>query len=168
MALVSRALVAAAVLTLFSLLLSVAAQTLPPAPIPCATKSNTSCIECLKDVNCLWCGQNKQCIDYPVRSILPPSSICPLDWARWGVCWLNLKGLLIGLSAVAGSILIITIFLCCCCCCRCPPTFGSKKEAARMEGDTQMGNAGRNPNCDRKKQWFSSSQPDFNDVPKLF
>ncbi|XP_053295131.1 pituitary tumor-transforming gene 1 protein-interacting protein-like [Pleuronectes platessa] len=142
MALVSRALVAAAVLTLFSLFLSVEAQTLPPAPDPCATKSNTSCVECLRDVNCLWCGLNKQCINYPVRSILPPSSICPLDWARWGVCWLNLKGLLIGLLAVAGSLLIIAIVLVCCCCCfRCQPRVGSKKEAARMERDTQMGNA---------------------------
>lgn len=36
---------------------------------------------------CLWCYTNNTCIDYPVRSILPPSSVCALSNARWGVCW---------------------------------------------------------------------------------
>uniref|UniRef100_A0ACB8F9Z0 Uncharacterized protein n=1 Tax=Sphaerodactylus townsendi TaxID=933632 RepID=A0ACB8F9Z0_9SAUR len=35
---------------------------------------------------CLWCTSNKKCIEYPVRSILPPSSVCALSSARWGVC----------------------------------------------------------------------------------
>uniref|UniRef100_A0A663LU65 Uncharacterized protein n=1 Tax=Athene cunicularia TaxID=194338 RepID=A0A663LU65_ATHCN len=36
---------------------------------------------------CLWCYTNNTCIDYPVRSILPSSSLCSLSNARWGVCW---------------------------------------------------------------------------------
>ena len=29
----------------------------------------------------------KECVDYPVRSILPKPSVCPLNNARWGLCW---------------------------------------------------------------------------------
>lgn len=36
---------------------------------------------------CLWCHTNKACLDYPVSRILPPSSLCKLSSARWGVCW---------------------------------------------------------------------------------
>ena len=36
---------------------------------------------------CLWCNTNKACLDYPVTRILPPSSLCTLSSARWGVCW---------------------------------------------------------------------------------
>ncbi|MBN3318937.1 MYO10 protein, partial [Atractosteus spatula] len=36
---------------------------------------------------CLWCKTNTRCIDYPVRTILPPHSLCPLSSARWGMCW---------------------------------------------------------------------------------
>lgn len=36
---------------------------------------------------CLWCNENKACMDYPVRKILPPASLCKLSSARWGVCW---------------------------------------------------------------------------------
>ena len=36
---------------------------------------------------CLWCNANKMCLDYPVTKVLPPSSLCRLSSARWGVCW---------------------------------------------------------------------------------
>ncbi|XP_065522479.1 pituitary tumor-transforming gene 1 protein-interacting protein-like isoform X2 [Lathamus discolor] len=62
--------------------------TAPPAPAQaCSEFSQKSCEECLKNVSCLWCYTNNTCIDYPVRSILPPSSLCSLSNARWGVCW---------------------------------------------------------------------------------
>lgn len=36
---------------------------------------------------CLWCQPLKLCTDYPVGNVLPPPSLCPLNDARWGVCW---------------------------------------------------------------------------------
>ncbi|XP_063180876.1 pituitary tumor-transforming gene 1 protein-interacting protein-like isoform X2 [Chroicocephalus ridibundus] len=62
------------------------AATAPP-PQACSEFSQRSCEECLKNVSCLWCYTNNTCVDYPVRSILPPSSLCSLSNARWGVCW---------------------------------------------------------------------------------
>lgn len=79
----------------------------------CAQKSNTSCAVCLHNVTvsvdcncwnltsccehvsemnpllvqCLWCEPSKRCADYPVGKVLPPNSLCPLNDARWGVCW---------------------------------------------------------------------------------
>uniref|UniRef100_A0A8C9G592 PTTG1 interacting protein n=1 Tax=Pavo cristatus TaxID=9049 RepID=A0A8C9G592_PAVCR len=47
--------------------------------------SNVKAKDCWNQ--CLWCFTNNTCIDYPVRSILPPSSLCSLSNARWGVCW---------------------------------------------------------------------------------
>uniref|UniRef100_A0A8D0HF71 PSI domain-containing protein n=1 Tax=Sphenodon punctatus TaxID=8508 RepID=A0A8D0HF71_SPHPU len=62
----------------------------PPPPLPahaCSTFSKRSCEECLKNVSCLWCNTNNTCLDYPVKSILPPSSLCSLSDARWAACW---------------------------------------------------------------------------------
>uniref|UniRef100_F7GKL0 PTTG1 interacting protein n=1 Tax=Monodelphis domestica TaxID=13616 RepID=F7GKL0_MONDO len=56
-------------------------------------------------------------MDYPVRKILPPSALCPLKSARWGVCWVNFEALIIAMSVV-GGILLLGITVCCCCCCR--------------------------------------------------
>ncbi|XP_035030337.1 PTTG1 interacting protein b isoform X2 [Hippoglossus stenolepis] len=141
MAAVCRALVAAAVLTLFGVFLGAEAQSPTPAPVPCAMRSNTSCAECLKNVTCLWCGPTQQCIDYPVRNLLPHRSMCPLDAARWGVCWVNFKVLMISMSVVAGVIIIIIGIICCCCCSRCQGV-GSKREDATVERPTRMRNAG--------------------------
>ncbi|XP_071379130.1 PTTG1 interacting protein b [Centroberyx affinis] len=102
-----------------------------PAPIPCALRSNTTCDECLKNVTCLWCITTKQCIDYPVRTIFPPRSVCPLNEARWGLCWVNFQVLIITMSVLAG-IIIIAIFVCCFCCCKCERT-GNKREDAKVE-----------------------------------
>lgn len=37
-------------------------------------------------LQCLWCITSKSCITYPYHTILPPSSVCPLNEARWGQC----------------------------------------------------------------------------------
>ncbi|XP_057288696.1 pituitary tumor-transforming gene 1 protein-interacting protein-like [Pezoporus wallicus] len=93
--------------------------TAPPAPAQaCSEFSQKSCEECLKNVSCLWCYTNNTCIDYPVRSILPPSSLCSLSNARWGVCWINFEALIIAIAVVAGLILV-SVAVCCCYCCYC-------------------------------------------------
>lgn len=38
-------------------------------------------------LQCLWCITTKSCVTYPVRTILPPHALCPLNDARWGLCW---------------------------------------------------------------------------------
>ncbi|CAL9686958.1 unnamed protein product [Knipowitschia caucasica] len=96
----------------------------------CESKNGTSCDECLKNVSCLWCISTKSCITYPVRTILPPHSVCPLNDARWGLCWMNFQILIITLS-VAGGVLIIAIVICMFCCCKCE-NFGSKRFEAKM------------------------------------
>ncbi|XP_028992571.1 PTTG1 interacting protein b [Betta splendens] len=112
------------------------AQTPTPAPAstPCALRSNTSCEECLKNVTCLWCNPTQQCVDYPVRRVLPPNSLCPLSDARWGVCWVNFQILIITMSVLAG-VLLITILVCCFCCCKCE-RIGSKRDDAKAERQT--------------------------------
>ncbi|KAM6986770.1 PTTG1 interacting protein b [Aplochiton taeniatus] len=107
------------------------AQTTPPTPTDCALKSNTSCDECLESVKCLWCRTTKQCIYYPVKSILPSHSLCPLSEARWGLCWVNFQALIIAMSVI-GVVIIITILVCFYCCCKCEKT-GRKKEDAQMQ-----------------------------------
>ncbi|KAM3861950.1 PTTG1 interacting protein b [Diretmus argenteus] len=101
----------------------------------CAARSNSSCADCLKNVTCLWCITTKQCIDYPVRTILPPRSVCPLPEARWGLCWVNFQTLIITMSVLAGSI-IVAIFVCCFCCCKCERV-GNKREDLQAERQTR-------------------------------
>uniref|UniRef100_A0A8C5M4Q8 PSI domain-containing protein n=1 Tax=Leptobrachium leishanense TaxID=445787 RepID=A0A8C5M4Q8_9ANUR len=57
------------------------------ADTECSQMTNTTCEQCLKNVSCLWCNTDNNCMDYPVRKVLPPSSLCKLNNARWGVCW---------------------------------------------------------------------------------
>ncbi|XP_029462029.1 pituitary tumor-transforming gene 1 protein-interacting protein [Rhinatrema bivittatum] len=84
----------------------------------CSKYTNTSCEQCLSNVTCLWCSSTNECLVYPVRNILPPSSLCKLNAARWGVCWVNFEALIIAMSVV-GGVLIIGLCVCCwCCCCR--------------------------------------------------
>ncbi|XP_068602508.1 PTTG1 interacting protein b [Brachionichthys hirsutus] len=135
---------AAAFLFLFLFLglsLTTEAQTPSPAPAPrpCALRSNSSCDECLRDVACLWCEPSKLCTDYPGGKILPPKSVCPLNDARWGVCWVNFQVLIITMSVLAG-IIIIGILVCCCCCCKCE-RIGNKREDAKVERQTRLRNA---------------------------
>lgn len=113
---------------------AVFAQATPSPETKCVRNSNTSCEKCLKEVSCLWCQTTKKCMNYPVRTILPPHSVCPLAEARWGVCWVNFQALIIAMSVVAG-IIIIAILVCCFCCCKCE-NIGSKRAEAKMERQT--------------------------------
>ncbi|KAJ8410106.1 hypothetical protein AAFF_G00211470 [Aldrovandia affinis] len=121
------------VLVIIFSLTTVFAQTSSPAII-CDKKSNSTCEECLKDVSCLWCKTTKRCINYPVKTILPPHSLCPLAEARWGLCWVNFQALIIAMSVIAG-IIIIAVLVCCFCCCKCE-NIGSKRVEAKMEKQT--------------------------------
>lgn len=107
----------------------------------CATYTNTSCKMCLKNVTCLWCNTNQQCVDYPVRSILPSKSLCALSAARWGVCWVNFEALIIAMSVVCGIILIAFLYCCWRCCCRTKKRRGPDKEeekAAREQEERRV------------------------------
>ncbi|XP_026874510.2 PTTG1 interacting protein a [Electrophorus electricus] len=84
----------------------------------CESRNGTSCEQCLTNVTCLWCIKTQLCLTYPVQSILPPSSLCPLNEARWGLCSINFQILIITMSVVAGA-LIIAFFVCLFCCCKC-------------------------------------------------
>uniref|UniRef100_A0A452FH71 PTTG1 interacting protein n=1 Tax=Capra hircus TaxID=9925 RepID=A0A452FH71_CAPHI len=86
-------------------------------PAGCSQNTSRTCEECLKNVSCLWCNANKMCLDYPVTKVLPPSSLCQLSSARWGVCWVNFEALIIAMSVIGGS-LLLGVAICCCCCCR--------------------------------------------------
>ncbi|KAG9476378.1 hypothetical protein GDO78_003104 [Eleutherodactylus coqui] len=114
-----------------------AAQTSPPAPAPltrpCSFYSGNSCENCLKNVSCLWCITNSTCLEYPVRSILPPSSLCAMSAARWGACWINFEALIIAMAVVAG-VLLLTIIVCCCYCCYCRKSSSSR---LRLEAEEE-------------------------------
>ncbi|MBN3298011.1 pituitary tumor-transforming gene 1 protein-interacting protein [Amia ocellicauda] len=90
----------------------------PPPRTPCSAYTGRSCEECLKNVSCLWCFTNHSCLDYPASSVLPPSSLCLLSQARWGVCWVNFEALIIAMAVVSGTVLLSIAVCCCCCCCR--------------------------------------------------
>lgn len=124
-------------LIFYGVIFTTEAQTPTPAPAPCALRSNTSCAECLQNVTCLWCTPTKLCVDYPVGNILPPSSVCPLNDARWGLCWVNFQILIITMSVLAGIIIIGILVCCLCCCCKCE-RIGNKREDAKVERQTRM------------------------------
>ncbi|XP_027015692.1 PTTG1 interacting protein a [Tachysurus fulvidraco] len=86
--------------------------------ITCENSGSTSCEQCLTNVSCLWCITSKSCITYPYSTILPPSSVCPLNDARWGQCMINFQTLIITLS-VLGAIIIIAFLICLFRCCKC-------------------------------------------------
>ncbi|XP_035288062.1 pituitary tumor-transforming gene 1 protein-interacting protein [Anguilla rostrata] len=88
----------------------------------------TTCEKCLENVSCLWCLTNGTCMDYPVKHVLPPSSLCSLSQARWGVCWVNFEALIIAMAVVGGTILLSIIVCCCCCCCRTRPAGPDRDE----------------------------------------
>ncbi|KAL5006515.1 hypothetical protein ScPMuIL_015321 [Solemya velum] len=76
-------------------------------------------INVLESAKCLWCGSKSLCVLYPAGDVLPKTSLCPLDEARWGVCWLNFEALIISMSVIGGAlILALVICICCCCCCK--------------------------------------------------
>ncbi|XP_015271794.1 PREDICTED: pituitary tumor-transforming gene 1 protein-interacting protein-like [Gekko japonicus] len=96
------------------------APTAAPGPVgqACGAFSGKTCDQCIQNASCLWCNENSICMDYPVRSIIPSSTLCPLSEARWGVCWVNFQALIISIAVVAG-LLLLTIAGCCCYCCYC-------------------------------------------------
>ncbi|XP_075685818.1 pituitary tumor-transforming gene 1 protein-interacting protein [Rhinoderma darwinii] len=98
----------------------------------CSQMSNTTCESCLKNVTCLWCNSNRKCLDYPVKNILPPSSLCKLKDARWGICWVNFEAVIIAVSVV-GGVLILSVIICCCCCCR-----KKKSRSSSLETEKSM------------------------------
>ncbi|CAL8285430.1 unnamed protein product [Lota lota] len=106
------------------------AQTSAPA-VPCEAMNASNCGECLVNVSCLWCLKYEKCITYPVSTILPPHAICPLNDARWGLCWMNFQILIITL-AVLGAVLILAFIVCLLCCCKCQ-NCGSKSFEAKMD-----------------------------------
>ncbi|XP_078091515.1 pituitary tumor-transforming gene 1 protein-interacting protein-like [Mustelus asterias] len=109
------------VLSSFILLLTqpgASQYTVRPVTGDCSDFTNTSCEQCLENVSCFWCFVNQRCTKYPVERIIPPSSLCPLRQARWGVCWVNFESLIIAMSVVGGLILLPLVCCCCYCCCR--------------------------------------------------
>uniref|UniRef100_A0A674NNN2 PTTG1 interacting protein n=1 Tax=Takifugu rubripes TaxID=31033 RepID=A0A674NNN2_TAKRU len=68
---------------------------------------------------CFWCFSTNNCTYYPVSWLIPPSSLCPLSQARWGMCWINFEALVITLGVVAGIIVLAVTICCCYCCCCC-------------------------------------------------
>nr|ACO09201.1 Pituitary tumor-transforming gene 1 protein-interacting protein precursor [Osmerus mordax] len=110
------------------------------SPVECKTTSSTSpcktktdCDSCVRNAKCLWCQTNITCTDYPVSYILPPSSLCQLSQARWGVCWVNFEALIIAMAVVGGTLLVsITVCCCCCCCCRRRSQAGPDRDEERF------------------------------------
>ncbi|XP_077159193.1 pituitary tumor-transforming gene 1 protein-interacting protein-like [Paroedura picta] len=96
------------------------AFTAPPRPPgqACGVFSGKTCDQCIQNTSCLWCNENSLCLDYPVRSIIPSSTLCPLSEARWGVCWVNFEAVIITIAVLAGLLLLV-IAGCCCYCCYC-------------------------------------------------
>uniref|UniRef100_A0A4W3IFH7 PSI domain-containing protein n=1 Tax=Callorhinchus milii TaxID=7868 RepID=A0A4W3IFH7_CALMI len=119
----------------------------------CSHFTNTSCERCLENVSCLWCFSDESCVKYPVGNIIPPSSVCPLREARWGVCWMNFESLIIAMSVVGGLILLPLI--CCCCYCCCKKKFrGSNQDEerwAKQQEDRKRRNEERK--AERKMQY---------------
>lgn len=103
-------------------------------PEELCNSKNASCDACIgaPGAKCLWCNSDSSCKPYPTSKILPPSDMCALEDARWGVCWLNFKAMIIAV-AVIGGVLFITITSCCvyCCCCRGGNNQKHDKEDAR-------------------------------------
>ena len=97
----------------------------------CKAASGGDCPPCLKNAQCLYCYDDKSCIKYPVGNILPMKS-CKggLDAARWGVCWVNFKTLLIVMGVLAAVILLSLGCCIYCCCCR---SGGNKKKYQEQE-----------------------------------
>ncbi|XP_060086080.1 pituitary tumor-transforming gene 1 protein-interacting protein-like [Ylistrum balloti] len=98
----------------------------------CAVRTS-GCNDCLKLAKCMWCKSKNSCLLYPSGDILPHSSLCPLDDARWGVCWVNFKVLLIVMGCI-GGIIVLAIAICiCCCCCKKNSSASYAKEEAKVE-----------------------------------
>ncbi|OWF39976.1 pituitary tumor-transforming gene 1 protein-interacting protein-like isoform X2 [Mizuhopecten yessoensis] len=99
----------------------------------CQSKSS-GCHACLNMTQCLWCKSKNTCLLYPTGDILPHASLCPLEDARWGVCWVNFKVLIIVMGCIGGLIfLVITICICKCCCCKKNNSASYAKDEAKED-----------------------------------
>ncbi|XP_061442751.1 pituitary tumor-transforming gene 1 protein-interacting protein-like [Rhineura floridana] len=99
-------------------------STVSPSPtpaMPCAAFTQKTCEECVKNTKCLWCSKNSTCMDYPVRKLIPPSSLCKLTEAHWAICWVNFEAVIISIGVVAGFLLLLIVCCCCYCCHRRRP-----------------------------------------------
>ncbi|KAK0070246.1 pituitary tumor-transforming 1 protein-interacting protein-like isoform X1 [Biomphalaria pfeifferi] len=98
------------------------------------SKHNGSCSDCVSNAKCLYCYSNDECMLYPVGKVLPPSSLCSLSNARWGVCWVNFEALIISMGVI-GGVIILTITCTCiyCCCCRGNNKQKLEREEAKFE-----------------------------------
>uniref|UniRef100_A0A3B1IMM6 PSI domain-containing protein n=1 Tax=Astyanax mexicanus TaxID=7994 RepID=A0A3B1IMM6_ASTMX len=85
------------------------AQTAAPGQT-CENKNSTNCEDCLQNTSCLWCIKTQSCITYPVRSILPPQSLCPLNDARWGLCSSGLSIQTPYRHVIWGCVLCISVY----------------------------------------------------------
>ncbi|XP_012560823.1 pituitary tumor-transforming gene 1 protein-interacting protein isoform X1 [Hydra vulgaris] len=82
----------------------------------CSQKSNTSCSDCVSDINCFWCTETKICGQ---RDGLKPTSMqCDGSWNSFNVCKINGTAIIIIFFASAGVFLLIVIGVVYCCCCR--------------------------------------------------
>ncbi|KAM3613848.1 uncharacterized protein V6R79_005876 [Siganus canaliculatus] len=107
--------------------------TCQPTPTPqTSCSSYKSCDDCVPHAKCLWCISTNNCSDYPVAWLLPPSSLCPLAQARWGMCWMNFEALIITVAVICGIILLSITVCCCCCCCRKKRQSGPDRDEERF------------------------------------
>ncbi|KAK3802251.1 hypothetical protein RRG08_004539 [Elysia crispata] len=110
------------------------AQTTTLSPEQECARLNSSCSDCVGNSKCLYCYTGSKCMVYPSGKILPPSSMCDLDKARWGTCVVNFKALLISMGVIGGVILLTVTFFCIyCCCCRGKNTKKYEREDAKYE-----------------------------------
>ncbi|RUS91568.1 hypothetical protein EGW08_000683 [Elysia chlorotica] len=120
----------------------IAPQTSQPPDVQTTTLSpdqecaalNSSCSDCVGNSKCMYCYSGSKCMPYPSGKILPPSSMCALDKARWGTCLVNFEALLISMGVIGGVILLtVTCCLIYCCCCRGKSSKKYAKEDAKYE-----------------------------------
>uniref|UniRef100_H2YMW4 PSI domain-containing protein n=1 Tax=Ciona savignyi TaxID=51511 RepID=H2YMW4_CIOSA len=86
-----------------------------PSAHEIACKKWKTCEECVSitsgNYQCLWCKKGDKCSHYPYKHIVPQSSECDWENARWGVCWVDFRAMVITVSII-GAVLLIAI--CCC------------------------------------------------------
>ncbi|XP_076871686.1 PTTG1 interacting protein a [Brachyhypopomus gauderio] len=141
------------------------AQTAAPGQ-SCEKNNGTSCEQCLSNVSCLWCIKTQSCVTYPVKTILPPHALCPLNDARWGLCSMNFQILIITLSVVA-AVIIIAFFVCLFCCCKCENCGSAafehhmqkKEEKRKIKQDSRKAEMKARHDEIRKKYGLSRASP---------
>ena len=86
------------------------------ASAACKDKSNTTCLECVRDFSCYWCDETSKCGDRP--TIKPSSKDCDGKWYAFSQCTVSGNLLLIIVPVVVVVLLLITGVCIYCCCCR--------------------------------------------------